>query len=68
MKVTGDVGPEVLQFLLDGLSIDPAWALREPRSFTWWAHRLAQRVWAEPVRLQLGLRHRPRPCRYCAAS
>jgi hypothetical protein len=50
MKVTGDVGPQVLTFLFDALKIDDAWALREPRSFTWWAHRLAQRVWAEPAR------------------
>jgi hypothetical protein len=35
MKVTGDVGPQVLKFLFDALKIDDAWALREPRSFTW---------------------------------
>ncbi len=50
MNVTGDVGPQVLTFLFDALKIDDAWALREPRSFTWWAHRLEQRVWAEPAR------------------
>lgn len=50
MNVTGDVGPQVMKFLFDALKIDDAWAVHEPRSFTWWAHRLAQRVWAEPVR------------------
>lgn len=50
MNVTGDVGPQVLKFPFDALKIDDAWALWEPRSFTWWAHRLEQRVWAEPAR------------------
>ncbi len=32
------------------MGIDDAWSIREPRAFTWWGHRLAQRVWAEPAR------------------
>lgn len=46
-----DVGPEVLEFLFGVMKIDDAWSVREPRGFSWWGHRLAQRVWAEPVRL-----------------
>jgi hypothetical protein len=45
-----DIGPDVLDFLFAAMKIDGAWSVREPRSFTWWGHRLAQRIWAEPVR------------------
>jgi hypothetical protein len=45
-----DVGPPILASLFDAMRIDEAWSIREPRSFTWWGHRLAQRVWAEPGR------------------
>src|SRR6266446_10020727 len=45
-----DVGPEVIDFLYRSMQIDPEWSIREPRAFAWWGHRLAQRVWAEPVR------------------
>jgi prepilin signal peptidase PulO-like enzyme (type II secretory pathway) len=46
-----DVGPEVLDFLFDAMRIDAQWSVREPRTFSWWGHRLVQRVWAEPARL-----------------
>ncbi len=54
MAQTADVGPEVLDFLFETLQIDESWSVREPREFTWWAHRLAQRIWAEPVRRSEG--------------
>jgi len=45
-----DVGPEIIEAVYRGMGIDQAWSIREPRAFTWWGHRLAQRVWAEPAR------------------
>ena len=46
-----DVGPEVIDYLFRSLQIDPKWSIREARKFTWWGHRLAQRVWADSVRM-----------------
>jgi hypothetical protein len=43
-----DPGPELLDRLFERLMIDEPWAVREDRSFTWWAHRLAQHVVADP--------------------
>jgi hypothetical protein len=43
------LGQDILEHLFKALMIDESWALREPRGFTWWAHRLAQRVWVEPL-------------------
>lgn len=48
---TQDVGPEVLDCLFGAMNIDAQWSIREPRAFSWWGHRLVQRVWAEPARL-----------------
>ena len=39
-----DLGLEVLDFLFESMGIDEQWGVREYRSFTWWGHRLAQRV------------------------
>ena len=50
-KPVVDVGSEVLNFVFATMKIDDGWSVRESRSFTWWGHRLAQRIWAEPVRL-----------------
>src|SRR2546422_504240 len=52
-----DIGPEVIDFVYSTLGIDDAWSVRAPRGFTWWGHRLAQRVWAEAPRVG----HRTRP-------
>jgi hypothetical protein len=49
-----DVGPEIVEFLFDSMHVDDEWSVRESRGFTWWAHTLAQRVWAEPPRDSLG--------------
>jgi hypothetical protein len=31
------------------MRLDERWLLRRERGFVWWPHRLAQRVWAEPM-------------------
>ena len=49
-----DVGPQVLEYMFRSLQIDPKWSIREPRKFTWWGHRLAQKVWADPVHKDQG--------------
>jgi hypothetical protein len=49
-----DVGPDLLDFVFQSMRIDEAWSVREPRAFTWWGHRLAQRVRAEPARKSEG--------------
>lgn len=50
----GDVGPEVVDFLFSSMGVDARWSLREARSFSWWGHRFAQRVWADPSQISLG--------------
>lgn len=45
---TNDVGIQAVGSLFEQLMIDEAWAVREPRGFTWWAYRLAQHVEASP--------------------
>jgi len=50
MDAARDVGPGVLQFVFENMKIDEKWSTREPREFSWWGHRLAQRVWAAPAR------------------
>ena len=49
-----DVGPVLIDHVFSSMRIDPEWSVREPRGFTWWGHRLAQRVWAEPVKASDG--------------
>lgn len=46
------VGRSVLNFLRDSLGIDSEWMTEEPMGFTWWPHRLTQRIWAEPLSSQ----------------
>lgn len=43
-----DPGLELLAHLYATLHPGPEWCVTQPRGFTWWGHRLAQRVWAEP--------------------
>jgi len=45
-----DVGPQIIDAVYQGMGIDQAWSVREARGFTWWGHRLGQRIWAEPAR------------------
>ena len=42
-----DPGPRFVDDLFARLLIDDAWALRDDRSFSWWPHRVVQRVRAE---------------------
>jgi hypothetical protein len=42
-----DPGVDEIHDLFEALQIDEQWCVREPRGFTWWAHRLAQRIWAD---------------------
>lgn len=43
-----DPGLELLAHLWETLAPEQAWCVPQPRGFTWWGHRLAQRVWTEP--------------------
>lgn len=49
-----DLGLELLAFARDIMQLDEEWTRSEPRGFTWWGARLAQRAWAEPVRQEVG--------------
>jgi len=46
---TRDVGQQVLDDVFAKMQIDQEWSVREARSFAWWGHDLAQRVWVEPA-------------------
>lgn len=50
----GDCGLKVLDFLFKSMMIDADWSTRGERAFQWWGHQLAQRIWAEPPRNDLG--------------
>ncbi len=54
MSIRGDMGPQVIEDLFQRMMIDEEWSVRRERSFTWWGHRLAQHVRAEPVRESFG--------------
>lgn len=45
---TKDAASSALAHVRKGLSLDREWSLDEARGFTWWGHRLAQRVWIGP--------------------
>lgn len=45
--MSADPGPGFVDDLYARLLIDDAWALRDERSFSWWPHRVVQRVRAE---------------------
>jgi hypothetical protein len=49
-----DLGPRVVQQLVEALQLDEGWSMRARRSFAWWGHHLAQRVWAERPHRQDG--------------
>jgi hypothetical protein len=42
-----DAGLRTVEDIFANLQIDEQWSTLEGRGFTWWAHRHAQRVWAE---------------------
>ncbi len=45
--MSADPGPGFVDDLYARLLIDDGWALRDDRSFSWWPHRVVQRVRAE---------------------
>ena len=47
---TPDLGVQVIRSIHDAVEVPTEWSLDAHRNFTWWAHRLAQHVWAEPPR------------------
>jgi hypothetical protein len=47
MKTIEDIGPQVLDDIRRLIQVDDEWAVIEPRSFTWWGHRLRQKVAVE---------------------
>ena len=51
-----DIGLEALRQMHGRLQIEESWTVREPRSFTWVAHRLAQTVHASEMFASRGLR------------
>lgn len=50
----GDLGLEVVEDVAIALSLDAEWTVREERGFSWWGHKLRQRVWADPPRRSHG--------------
>jgi hypothetical protein len=55
-KRNADVGPNVLDYVYERMSIDGEWSIRGPRDFVWWGKQLAQQVCADPVRESYGYR------------
>lgn len=45
-----DLGLQLIRSIHDALEVPGEWSLEAHRNFTWWAHHLAQHVWAEPPR------------------
>ena len=43
-----DLGTRVVDHVFKRMMIDEEWAVREPRGFTWWGGKLAQRIWTDP--------------------
>jgi len=50
-----DAGPPLLEHVFTQMQIDAQWSVREPRAFTWWGHKLAQRVRVEAPRQSRGV-------------
>ena len=42
-----DLGERIVNDVYAVMNVDAEWTSRQPRGFTWWGHRLAQRVWTE---------------------
>lgn len=45
--MTEDLGLAVVRVVRERLGVDDEWCVDHERGFTWWAHDLAQSVWAE---------------------
>jgi hypothetical protein len=46
-----DLGLHIIRKIHEALEVPGEWTLEAHRNFTWWAHHLAQHVWAEPPRM-----------------
>jgi hypothetical protein len=46
---SNDLGLKMINEIYDLMRIDAEWTVWEPRGFTWWSWRSAQRVWSEPA-------------------
>lgn len=47
-QANADVGLECVRWHYRRAQVDEEWSLWDDRGYTWWGHRLAQRVWSEP--------------------
>lgn len=45
-----DLGQDALDAVYEALQVDRQWSVRDDRSFSWWGHRLRQRVWVDEPR------------------
>jgi hypothetical protein len=43
-----DLGNQIVENIYQDLQIDPKLSVKGERGFTWWGHRLAQKIWADP--------------------
>lgn len=53
-RLAADPGVQAVRDIYEALQIDAEWSTWHDRGFTWWPHRHAQRVWAEPAVEQFG--------------
>ncbi len=44
-----DAGARIVRGIFRAMQVDATWGVQTHRGFTWWAYRLAQRVWADAV-------------------
>jgi hypothetical protein len=42
------LGIQTVQNIYQDLEIGQKWSITDERGFTWWGHRLAQKIWADP--------------------
>jgi hypothetical protein len=48
-KVQAELSKHIVDYIYRIMGIDQQWSVRETDGFIWWGHRLAQRIWTEPV-------------------
>lgn len=48
-----DIGLETVDKLFELLDVDPRWAVRFDRGFTWWIGAVAQTIWAEETQISV---------------
>jgi hypothetical protein len=47
-EIKEDLGIQTVQNIYQDLQIDQKLSVKGESGFTWWGHRLAQRIWADP--------------------